>query len=286
MANAMTLTPADLIMALLVREDDEDGPTPTVSLQQVGAVAREVAELGMIAIKIFTSGSRRGSQRPHGEARDNLMIRAICEAKSAAPGVIVITETCVCTHTDIGRCYLTDRNGLPDHSGTIEAIAEQATLHANAGADLIGPATAIPGGVRRIRQALDDLGLPDIGIMPHISLPSRLHNAYHSSMPLTESQRTSQIDPAKPNQAVQIAQSFVDEGSDMLLLEPALFSADLLVGLRQVCPLPLAPFSPWNEYLRLREEDDVRLLVEFFTALKRSGADRILTPAATDIAKR
>lgn len=124
--------------------------------------------------------------------------------------------------------------------------------------------------------------------MPHLIFDSRLYDAYRQTMdaaPASGERRVFQIDPARPQTAVRTSLGFVDEGADMLLLEPALFCGDVLITLKQVCRVPIAPFSVSGEYLRLQSEGDFRLLVELFTMLKRSGADQIITYAAVDIAR-
>jgi porphobilinogen synthase len=126
-----------------------------------------------------------------------------------------------------------------------------------------------------------------VQIMPHLIFDSRLYDAYRATMdaaPASGERRIFQLDPAQPAAAITTALGMVAEGADMLLLEPALFCADLLIELKQACPAPLAPFSVSGEYLRLRRGEDLRLLVELFTMLKRAGADQIITYAAADLA--
>ncbi|MGH3975269.1 MAG: hypothetical protein ACRDS9_18365 [Pseudonocardiaceae bacterium] len=234
------------------------------------------------------SGDARDRAGSRGKAPDSLMARAIREIKAAHPSVIVMTETCLCSYTDSGECPVIDRTGHPDRLATIEAIAEQAVAQAATGADVVGPAAMISGSVSCVRQALDDTGYPEVQIMPHLIFDSRLYDAYRQTMdaaPASGERRVFQIDPARPETAVRASLEFVDEGADMLLLEPALFCADVLTVLKQACQVPIAPFSASGEYLKLRSEGDSRLLVELFTMLKRSGADQIVTYAATDIAR-
>jgi porphobilinogen synthase len=115
-----------------------------------------------------------------------------------------------------------------------------------------------------------------------------LYDAYRKTMeatPASGERRVFQIDPTRPQTAVRVSRRFVDEGADILLLEPALFCVDVLIALQRTCPVPTAPFSVSGEYLKLRSAGDPRLLIELFTMLKRSGADQIITYAATDIAR-
>ncbi|MGH3898429.1 MAG: hypothetical protein ACRDTA_09260 [Pseudonocardiaceae bacterium] len=261
---------------------------PTVRLREIGAVVEELADLGIPAVKVFASGDARDRTGSRGKACDSLMARAIKEVKAAHPSMIVMTETCLCSYTDCGECHLIDRTGRPDLLATIEAIAEQAVAQAAAGADVVGPAAMISSSVSHVRQALDDTSHPDVQIMPHLIFDSRLYDAYRQTMdatPASGERRVFQIDPARLETAERTSLGFVDEGADMLLLEPALFCVDMLLALKQACRVPIALFSVSGEYLRLRSEGDVRLLVELFTMLKRSRADQIITYAATDVAR-
>jgi porphobilinogen synthase len=261
---AGALTPADLVMVILVREKPGDhSPMPALGIRDLGRTARALARGGVGAAKVFASGDQRDRAGSGGKAGGSLMSRAIGEVKAAAPPMVVMTETCLCSYTDTGECHITAQSGKPDIAGTIEAIAEQAVAQAAAGADIVGPAAMIDGSVSIIRQALDSAGHPRVQIMPHLIF---------------------ELDPAQPAAAITTALGMVAEGADMLLLEPALFCADLLIELKQACPAPLAPFSVSGEYLRLRRGEDLRLLVELFTMLKRAGADQIITYAAADLA--
>ncbi|HWR48868.1 MAG TPA: hypothetical protein VN327_14850, partial [Pseudonocardiaceae bacterium] len=199
---------------------------PTVRLRKIGAVVKELAGLGIPAVKVFASGDARDRTGSRGKAPDSLMACAIREVKAAHPSVIVMTETCLCSYTDSGECHLIDRTGHPDRLAAIEAIAEQAAAQAAAGADVVGPAAMISGSVSCVRQALIDTGHPEVQIMPHLIFDSRLYDAYRQTMdaaPASGERRVFQIDPARPQTAVRASLGFVDEGADMLLLEPALF---------------------------------------------------------------
>ncbi|MGQ0773324.1 MAG: hypothetical protein ACT4NY_02725 [Pseudonocardiales bacterium] len=274
-------------MVLLVRADESCRAMPTVRLREIGTVVKELAGLGIRAVKVFASGDARDRNGSRGKAPDSLMAWSIREIKSAYPSMIVMTETCLCSYTDSGECHLMGQDGRPNQLASIEAIAEQAVAQAAVGADVVGPAAMLSGSVSCVSQALDNAGHPGVQIMPHLIFDSRLYDSYRQTMdavPVSGESRVFQIDPARPKAAVKKFLEFVNEGADMVLLEPALFCADLLVALKQTCAVPIAPFSVSGEYLKLRSEGD-RLLIELFTMLKRSGADQIITYAAADIAR-
>ncbi|RBL84509.1 hypothetical protein DDE05_23395, partial [Streptomyces cavourensis] len=111
------------------------------------------------------------------------MTRTIKAVKKAAPGLLVMTETCVCSHTDSGECWLADeRDGGMDLVETTAVLAAQAVAQAEAGADIVGPAAMIPGSVQAVRDALDDAGHRDVAIMPHLIFESVLYQGYRATM--------------------------------------------------------------------------------------------------------
>lgn len=286
------LTPADLTMVILVRDDDDpvtSRPLPTLPVKEVGPAVADLAGKGIRSVKLFAGSDVRDARGSHGSAADSVMARAIQEAKAADDSVTVMTETCLCSYTTTGECYIADRLGKPDPSATIEAMAAQAVAQADAGADVVGPAAMLAGSVARVRQALDATGHHEVAVMPHLIFDSRLYDGYRQTMdavPTSGDRRPFQIDPRSPAAAVRAALEFIGEGAGMLLLEPALFCADILITLRQICEVPLSPFSVSGEYQRLATAaDDWRLLLELFTALKRAGSSRIITYAANDMAR-
>lgn len=285
------LAPSDLAMVLLVRDRPGSGqPVPTVTVSQLRQQAALLARLGIPAVKVFASSTRRDPRRAPWKAPADLMTQAITEIKAAAPAMTVMTETCLCSYTSTGECYLPGPGGTADVPATITALAEQAVAQADAGADIVGPAAMIPGTVRAARAALDQTGHAATAIMPHLILDSRLYDPYRaamSAMPASGDVRAFQANPARPREAVSTGLAFAAEGASALLLEPALLTTDILVALKAACAVPIAPFSVSGEYARFAPPDgqDWRLLTEVFTMLKRAGADQIITYAAADLAR-
>ncbi|MFE0771928.1 hypothetical protein [Streptomyces sp. NPDC058861] len=289
------LTPGDLAMVLLVREDDDDKPRPmpTVTVREVGDTVKALEDLGIRSVKIFAGSRVRDAHASQSVSPTGLMAQAIIAAKRAAPGVLVMTETCVCSHNDSGECWLAGRDGRMNVEETIEALTFQAHMQAQVGADIVGPAAMIPGSIRQIRKMLDAGGYKNVGVMPHLIFESSLYEGYRASMGAVprSGTRAFQISPDRPEDAVRVAQEMVDEGADMLLTEPALHTVDTLVHLADKVPVPLVPFSVSGEYLRLTDlrEDgsrDMKGLIEAYTVLKRSGAARVISYGALEIARQ
>ncbi|MBP0457464.1 hypothetical protein [Streptomyces montanisoli] len=292
--DAPRLTSADLSMVFLMREDDDTRPRPmpTLTVREVPETVRALESLGVKSVKIFAGSRVRDARASQGISPIGLMSRAIAAAKKTAPDVLVMTETCVCSHTDSGECWLTDERGGMDLSQTIVNLTVQAVMQADAGADIVGPAAMISGSVRAVREALDSAGHKAVGIMPHLIFESSLYQGYRQSMGAVprSGTRAFQIDPGRPERAVHVAREMVDEGADAILTEPALHTVDTLVHLKDKIPVPLVPFSVSGEYLRLTDcrddgRRDVKGLIEAYTVLKRAGASRVITYGALDIAR-
>ncbi|OON75632.1 hypothetical protein [Streptomyces tsukubensis] len=290
------LRPSSLTAVFLMREEDSEGvgPMPTVTVREIPQRIRELEGAGIRSVKVFAGSRLRDSNASQGAAPTGLMMRAIRAVKGTAAAMAVMTETCLCSHTDSGECFVRRTPGGDiDMRVSCEAIAEQAVAQAVEGADIVGPAAMLPGSVRAVRQALDESGHSDVAIMPHVIFASSLYAGYRATMravPASGS-RPFQISPVRPEQAVSTGLDYLREGADMLLLEPALASVDTLVRLKAVAPsVPLVPFSVSGEYLRLAVagEDgkrDTGVLGEAYTMMARSGADGIITYGALDLAR-
>ncbi|WP_169515777.1 hypothetical protein [Amycolatopsis nigrescens] len=286
------LAPANLTMVFLVRDDgsSQPRPMPTVPLGMLNRAVTRAAHAGVQSVKLFSTDGRRDPIGSAGRSPHSLMAQAIHEVKVVDPSVTVLTETCLCSYTASGECYIADRNGTPDVTATIDAIAEQAVAQADAGADVVGPASMLGGSVRKVRQALDETGHAGVKIMPHLIFDSRLYEGYRQTMgavPVSGPRRAFQLAPSDSAAAIGAAAGLLAESADMLLLEPALFCADVLVVLNEHLKIPLAPFSVSGEYTMLgANTGNWDLLIELFTMLRRAGADSIITYAAVEIAEK
>ncbi|MFD8966618.1 hypothetical protein ACFV0C_16730 [Streptomyces sp. NPDC059568] len=282
-------------MVLLVTEERADRPMPTVTVAEIPAVVRECVALGIRSMKLFAESAERDATGETSLASDSLMARAIQACKDTEPSLAVMTETCLCSYTIDGVCYFTDRHGQPDVPSTVKATAAQALAHAEAGADIVGPASMVLGTVGAVRSVLDETGHEGVSVMPHVIFWSSLYDGFRLTMGATPKaglNREFQINSGRADQFVDTALQMEAAGADMILLEPAQFTADVLTTLRGVTRAPLFPLSVSGEYTALTSVDsatgqrDVRLLVELFTMLKRAGASASVTYAALDIARQ
>ncbi len=282
-------------MVLLVTAEPARRPMPTVTIKQIPAVVREAAALGVPSVKLFAESAERDATGEISLAADSLIARAIHAAKDTAPSIAVMTETCLCSYTTDGVCYLVGTHGRPNVAATVDVTARQAVAHAEAGADIVGPASMLLGTTGGVRRALDEAGHESVSVMPHVIFWSGLYEGFRRTMgavPKAGTNREFQINPGRADQFIDSALHMEADGADMLLLEPAMFTADVLTTLRSMTRAPLFPFSVSGEYSTLTHMDadtgqrDVRRLMELFTMLKRAGASASMTYAALDIARR
>ncbi|MFC4562736.1 hypothetical protein ACFO4E_12795 [Nocardiopsis mangrovi] len=280
------LTPADLCMPLLVRRGETLSPVPTVTLDQVGPAVRELARLGVGAVKIFAEGERTDSGGDAASASAPL-IHAIQAAKDAAPDLAVMTETCLCSYTSSRACVLTDDHGRYDHRATLDVLGAQALHQAEVGADILGPAAMVDGLTGHVRSVLDAGGFRDVALMPHLIMTSRMYDGCRAAMNAAPrgNRGAFQVHPSRPEQAVAVARRMVEEGADMILLEPALHTIDLLsrLGADGQVNVPLVPFCVSGEWAQLTHSgtraaaDYLPDLIERLAMYKRSGAAAVIT---------
>jgi porphobilinogen synthase len=274
-------------MPLLVRQGPTASPLPTFTLNEIGTAAAELAKLGVGAVKLFAGGADRAPAG--GDAASPLapMIHAIEAVKAAAPQMAVITENCLCSYTE-GLCVLS-KGGHYDHTGTLDTLAAQAVQQARAGADIIGPASMVDGHTGRVRAALDAEGHRDVALMPHLIYTSTMYGGYREAMRAAPrgNRAAFQVHISRPEQGLQTARQMVAEGADMLLLEPAVHTVDLLAALGRLLPeVPLIPFAVSGEWAEITYSGQ-RPVNEYYPALierlrmyKRTGASAVVTYSA------
>lgn len=212
------------------------------------------------------------------------MVEAIDAAKNAAPDLAIITENCLCSYTHEGLCVLASQDGY-DHQATLAALAAQAVRQAEAGADVIGPASMVDGHTRRVREALDAAGFVGVALMPHLIFSSTLYGGYRKAMGAAPrgNREAFQIHLSRPGQGVEVARKMIAEGADMLLLEPAVHTVDLLSRLARETEVPLVPFATSGEWAEItysgqRPVEEYRpALLERLGMYKRAGAAAVVT---------
>jgi porphobilinogen synthase len=280
----------DLTAPLLVHPHDRVGTDlpGVVRLADVGSTARRRAALGIRGVKVFVYGTPRDATASGATAAGNLMCAAVQEIKAAAPEMVVTTEVCGCAWTDHGECALLHDGGRIDLLATHDLMARMAVQHADAGADAVSPTAMLAGSIHAVRQALNDADLPDVGVCPNVALHTSLYGPFKQVMetnPGRGHRRGLQLEAHQADRdALVQADRWLAEGADSLTLQPALTTMDVLVRLRTHTRVPLIAYSTSGEYAALRALGPEGM-VEYHAALKRAGADLILSFVAEHVAQ-
>jgi len=257
-----------------------------LSVDQLLKEAREIQDLGIPAILLFGLPARKDETGSEAASPKGAVQQAVRRLKKEAPGLLVITDVCMCGYTSHGHCGILQGREV-DNDATLEALAQVALSHAEAGADMLAPSDMMDGRVGAIREALDERGFEMVPIMSYaVKYASSFYGPFREaadSAPSFGDRRSYQMDPANAREAMKEAALDVEEGADILMVKPALPYLDILVQLAGEFDLPLAAYQVSGEYSMIKaaaqngwvEEDAVML--ESLTAIKRAGADLILT---------
>lgn len=257
--------------------------------------AKQVADLGIPAVILFGIPAHKDARGSGADADDGIVQRAIAAVKRAAPALCVISDVCLCEYTDHGHCGIVEGDEVRNDP-SLERIASTALSHARAGADIVAPSDMMDGRVFAIRSALDASGFEDV---PILSYAAKYASAYYGpfreaaeSTPAFGDRRAYQMDPANHREALREMRLDLDEGADALMVKPALPYLDVLAEARRTFDVPLAAYHVSGEYAMIHAAaergwiDGVRAMDEALVAIKRAGADLILTYAAKDVASR
>jgi porphobilinogen synthase len=291
----------DLILPLFAVEGkDVKNPIPSMpghyqlSVNNLVKVAREAFELGIPAIILFGLPSRKDAMGTQAYARDGIVQKAVQAVKAKLPDLAVITDVCLCGYTDHGHCGVVEGNTV-DNDLSLDLLAQIALSHAKAGADMVAPSDMMDGRVTEIRNALDEANLSRIPIM---SYAAKYCSAYYGpfreaadSAPRFGDRRTYQMDPANAQEAIREVSMDVEEGADIVMVKPALAYLDIIYRIKQEFDLPVAAYNVSGEYAMIKAAaekgwlDGQAVMLETLTAIKRAGADMILTYFALEAAQ-
>jgi porphobilinogen synthase len=210
-------------------------------------------------------------------------VRAI---RAAAPGLVIVTDTCLCEYTSHGHCGVV-RDGEVLNDPSLELIARTAVSQAEAGADVVAPSAMMDGQVGVIRDALDDAGFDQVAIMAYaVKYASGFYGPFREaadSAPAFGDRRAYQMDAANAREAMREAELDYAEGADILLVKPATCYLDIVKTLREEFDAPIAAYHVSGEYAMIKAAaqngwiDEPRVMMETLTSIKRAGADIILT---------
>ncbi|MFC1833324.1 porphobilinogen synthase [Thermodesulfobacteriota bacterium] len=293
MVREVSLEPDDFILPFFVRPG-KGVKTPISSMpgnfqlspDMLVKALREPVERGIPAILLFGIPEKKDPIGSQGYARDGIVQQAVAAVKRAYPDLVVITDVCLCEYTDHGHCGII-RDGDVDNDSTLELLAKMALSHSRAGADMVAPSDMMDGRVSAIREALDESGFDWIPIMSYAAkYASSFYGPFREaaeSPPKFGDRRSYQMDPANSDEAIREVALDVDEGADLIMVKPALPYLDVIWRVRNTFDLPLAAYNVSGEFAMIKAAaekgwiDGDRCMMEALTAIKRAGADLIIS---------
>ncbi len=301
MLQETSLSPRDFIYPLFV-DETIDEPAPVASmpgvyrlpLSDVGNLVSKVADLGIPGVILFGIPAHKDAVGSSGWDPHGIVQKAIRAAKEAAPELCVIADTCFCEYTDHGHCGVLRGHDV-DNDATLENLQRLALSYAEAGVDVVAPSGMMDGMVAAIRAVLDDQGHQHIPIMSYaVKYASAYFGPFRDaadSAPSFGDRSSYQMNPANRREALREAQLDIEEGADILMVKPALAYLDIIRDVKETTRLPLAVYNVSGEYAMIKAAanqgwiDEKRLVLETMTAMKRAGADVILSYHALDVAR-
>jgi porphobilinogen synthase len=311
MVRETELNAGDFIYPLFVRHGQgrtEIRSMPGVfqlSVDEAVRAAEAAAALGIPAIILFGIPAEKDPVGLENFADDGIVQQAIRTIKQRIPEMVVVTDVCLCEYTDHGHCgilntgehhhpHLSDGYVLNDE--TLDVLAKVAVSHAECGADIVAPSGMMDGMVAAIRIALDETGFEHTPILSYsVKYASSFYGPFREAAegaPKFGDRKSHQMDPANVREALREAAIDVEEGADMLMVKPALAYLDVIRTIKDAFPeLPMAAYNVSGEYAMIKAAamngwiDEAKATLETLTAIKRAGADLILTYHALDAAR-
>jgi porphobilinogen synthase len=270
---------------------------PGVAQLSVDRAIRECEEafaLGVPAVILFGIPERKDAVGSEAYAENGIVQQAIRAVKEKLPELLVITDVCLCEYTDHGHCGVV-KNGAVDNDATLELLAQEALSHARAGADMVAPSDMMDGRVGAIRQLLDENGFVGTPIMSYAAkYASGFYGPFREaaeSTPRFGDRRSYQMDPANADEALREVQLDIEEGADIVMVKPALAYLDIIYRVKQRFGYPVAAYNVSGEFSMIKAAgqngwiEEERIMMEVLLAIKRAGADMILSYFAKDAAR-
>lgn len=290
----------DLIYPVFVQEGrDIREPVPSMpgvfrySIDRLDEILARIKSLGIPAILLFGIPGHKDERGSGAYDPEGITQRAIRFIKEKMPSLLVIADICLCEYTSHGHCGLVG-DGQVLNDETLPLLARAAVTNADAGADIIAPSDMMDGRVAAIRKALDEEGHKNV---PVLSYSAKYASGYYGpfrdaaeSAPQFGDRRSYQMDPANARQAGEEMEDDLEEGADMLIVKPALAYLDILKMARDRFAVPVIAYNVSGEYSMVKAAarmgwiEEKRIVMENMIAMKRAGADRIITYHALDVA--
>jgi porphobilinogen synthase len=256
------------------------------SVDRLGEAVAPAVDAGVKAVILFGIPEAKDAAGSHAWREDAPVQRALGELRRCFPELVLVTDVCLCEYTDHGHCGIV-RDGDVANDPTLELLAREAVSHARAGADVVAPSDMLDGRVAAIRRALDEAGFEELPILSYaVKYASALYGPFREaaqSAPQFGDRRSYQMDPANGREALRELALDLAEGADMVMVKPAATNLDVIAAVRAACSVPVAAYQVSGEYALVKAAaargwvDEDRLIGETLTAIRRAGADLILT---------
>jgi porphobilinogen synthase len=295
------LSPADLVYPMFVQLGE--GRTPIeampgierMSISHAVEEAGEVHALGIPAVLLFGVPAEKDEQGSGAYDDEGVVQLAVRALKEAHPELVVITDVCLCAYTSHGHCGVVLDDGSVDNDLSLELLAKTAISHARASADAVAPSDMMDGRVGALRSQLDAEGHKDL---PIVAYSAKFASAFYGpfreaadSAPSFGDRRSYQMDPANADEAVREARLDVEEGADMVMVKPALPYLDVIRRVKDATRVPVAAYNVSGEYAMVKAAaaagylDEQTTVLETLTAIRRAGADVVISYHAKDVAR-
>lgn len=263
------------------------------SIDRLVEECRVVRDLGILAVILFGVPERKDAAGSEAYRADGIVPRAVAALKEQVPDLTVVTDVCLCEYTDHGHCGVVI-DGEVDNDSTLDLLAKEALAHARAGADMVAPSDMMDGRVGAIREALDAEGFDQVPILAYAAkFASAFYGPFREaaeSAPQFGDRRGYQMDPPNGNEALREVELDINEGADIVMVKPALPYLDLIWRVKESFGYPVAAYQVSGEFAMIRGAarqgwlDEERAMMESLIAIRRAGADLILTYFAKEAA--
>jgi porphobilinogen synthase len=302
MVRETELSPSHLVYPMFVQLGEDERTAveampgvERLSISNAVEEAGEVHGLGIPAVLLFGIPAEKDEQASGAYDEEGVVQLAVRALKDALPELVVITDVCLCAYTSHGHCGVVLEDGVVDNDLTLELLAKTALSHAAAGADAVAPSDMMDGRVGVLRSQLDAEGFKDT---PVVAYSAKFASAFYGpfreaadSAPAFGDRRSYQMDPANAEEAVREALLDVEEGADVVMVKPALPYLDVIRRVKEATRVPVAAYNVSGEYAMAKAAaaagyvDERAVVLESLTAIRRAGADIVITYHAKDVAR-
>ncbi len=297
------LRPRQLVLPMFVREGIDE-PVPVGSMpgvvqhtrETLRKAATEAVTAGVGGLMLFGVPARHDATGSAGVDPDGILNAALRDVRAeVGDAIVVMADLCLDEFTDHGHCGVLDAHGGVDNDATLAVYAEMAIAQAEAGAHVLGPSGMMDGQIGVVRQALDGAGHQDIGLLAYtVKYASAFYGPFREAVDsqLRGDRKTYQQDPANVREALRELALDLEEGADMVMVKPAMSYLDVLRAVAEAADVPVAAYQVSGEYAMVEAAaangwlDRERTIMETLTAIRRAGADLVLTYWALEVARR